>query len=776
MSATSRTAATAESASPPGGRVGRWNELGGIASVVALVLAYLSPALKDGGRFGSFDFVIPLTPLGNGLYKGAPFNTLNSDVVSQLSAWNAFDWRQVHAGHFPLWNDLSLLGLPHFLNFESAVLSLPDLVSYAVPLPFAFISAVAVKMLIAGIGTYVFSRVIGLRPLGASFAGISFMLSGAFANWLTWPLSDVLAWTGWIATFAVLAYRWPRRARWVVGLAVSVAFCLYGGFPEADVFVAFLLVLITVVFVARTLLAGRGLSLGGALRTAVGVAAGIVLSLPLWLPGAQVLSLAHRNTEKGFPGLPARSLSLLFAQGYYGLPTRKNPFFLTGFNYYESVSYVGAVMLVLALVAAVRWWRHPLVTGLCVACLATIVVCYQTKSFHVVQDFLNSLSGRVEWLRFRSVLGFPLGVLAGLGLETVRARSRERAVWLPLTIGTLGALVVVLELWRRAGGTAGGAAARSVRDRSLLWPAVLVLALVLAVALVRFLGARGRVLACAGLFAANCGFLLFAGVGINSYSHAFYPVSPAMAALARDVGSAVVGLDDGNASEVQDFVPVGVYPEVNLGYSFIEFAGHDPVLPQSYFEVLGNPQAKGGPGFFEPDIASAATARHFGIGYILARAGLPAPRGARFVADVAGEGLYKVPGAARASLVGQSGGRNPIAPLSHPSPSEYDFTLDGSGGALVVLHVTDVPGWHATLDGRAVALDRYGGVMMSFRLPSKLGAGPHSVRLWYWPARLTYGLAAALAAVLGLVAYGLFCWMSARRRRGGTADGIQEGA
>ncbi len=562
----------------------RWRDLAGVGSVFAMACAYLSPALKDGGRFGSFDFVIPLTSLGKGAYPTPAFNHLNSDVVSQMNAWNLFDWTQIHAGHFPLWNDLSLLGLPQFLNFESAVLSLPDLVSYAVPLRFAFLVAVLVKLLIAGTGAYVLARVLGLRPLGASFAGISFMLSGAFANWLSWPLTDVVGWIGWIAAFAILAYRRHGRFGYILGLAASVAFCLYGGFPEANVFVAVSIAVMAVVFVAASAVAAvarrrsrppdgqasapGGFSLAGLWRATGGAVIGVLLALPLWWPGLQALQFAHRKTEGGFPGLPARSLSLLVAAGYYGLPTqvvdvktstRADVFFLTGWNYYETVSYVGVIMLVLAAVAVVKWWRHPTVVSLAALCVVVLVAAYQMKSFHPVQQFLNTVASQVQWERFRSVLGLPLGLLGGLGLETVLRRWRSRLAFAAFVTATALMVVVVAVLASRP---VAGAAQSSVRDRSLIWPAVLVgFCVICAVAWASALvleargGSRPSVqrwhqhlapaVMAGGLWVASAGFLLFAGVGVNAYSHTLYPVTPAIAELQHYVGSHLVGLDDG---------------------------------------------------------------------------------------------------------------------------------------------------------------------------------------------------------------------------------------
>ena len=238
--------------------------------------AFLAPALVDGGTFGPFDYGTTLTSLGTGLYPHI-HNLSNGDALSQMISWNTLDWRSIHSGHFPLWNDYSGLGMPEFLNFESSVLSLPDLLSYLAPLRDAFLVVVFVKFALAGTGAYVFARVVGVRIPAALFAGVTFMFSGAFANWITWPLADVVAWTGWIAALAVVAYR-SRRKLPVVGLAVVVAFSVYGGFPEANVMLVFVLGTFFAVAAAAAWICGRRPSLSGMLRATAGVVAGVALS------------------------------------------------------------------------------------------------------------------------------------------------------------------------------------------------------------------------------------------------------------------------------------------------------------------------------------------------------------------------------------------------------------------------------------------------------------------------------------------------------------------
>jgi hypothetical protein len=74
------------------------------------------------------------------------------------------------------------------------------------------------------------------------------------------------------------------------------------------------------------------------------------------------------------------------------------------------------------------------------------------------------------------------------------------------------------------------------------------------------------------------------------------------------------------------------------------------------------------------------------------------------------------------------------------------------------MRVTDLPGWHASIDGRALALSRYRGLMLEAAVP----AGPHVIHLWYLPARLVIGTWLALATLAALLAWAI--WPLAWRR------------
>jgi hypothetical protein len=734
--------------------------------MAAAIVGYLSPALKDGPSFGTFDSVIGFTSLGTGLYKTPVHNPTDGDVISQMETWNLFDWRQIHAGHFPLWNPFSLFGLPQFANFQSSVLSLPDLVSYAVPVRYAFLAVVVMKLVLAGTGCYVFARVVGLGAAASSFAGITYLLSGGFASDLTWPFTDVFAWIGWIAAFAVLTYRWPGRARYVVGLAVATTFSVYAGFPEANAYVALFLAVAGVVILAGLLARKNRLFVGGLVRIGAGVGTGILLSAPLLLPGLQYAARAHRQTRTVFYADPGRSLLALIAPGIDGLPIRGSHYLLSGSNFYETVSYVGIIVVVLAVVAVAAMPRQPVVLGMAVAAVVLVAVAYGIGNFHPLLSLLQHVGlSTVIWRRTRLLLGFPLGVLAGAGLETLLRSHTNPHAPRAFAAASLVACGAVIWLWVYA-SSARTAGVRSIESQALIWPTVLAGLCAVGAAAVLAAG-RGRPkaskattvrrLVVATLFVGNGLFLVFAGVGLNTWTHGFYPSTTAMRRLQADVGTGMFAVDDGRRN-VRDLSPLGYYPELNMAYRTAEFAGHDPMLPQSYYEVLSPGSANGGSGLLLPSIGTVAKANEYGISWLLVLPGRPAPAGVTYVATLAGERLYHVPGSSQFSVQPASAGS--VSSAAQPYAGSYTVRVRDSATITLVARVSAVPGWHATIDGRAARLRTDDGIMQSLVVPP----GVHIVHLWYDPPLILDGVWLALAAAVGLALYGLVSWRRGRRR------------
>ncbi len=97
--------------------------------------------------------------------------------------------------------------------------------------------------------------------------------------------------------------------------------------------------------------------------------------------------------------------------------------------------------------------------------------------------------------------------------------------------------------------------------------------------------------------------------------------------------------------------------------------------------------------------------------------------------------------------------------VAHPDPASWALTTTAPGPRVLRLRLTDVPGWHATIDGHPLALSPFAGVMFQARIPP----GHHHIELHYWPDTFSEGLVLAGAAVAGLLVAPII--VEVRRRR-----------
>ena len=755
-----------------------WKDAVGLAWVVLAGLAVLVPALSHGASLGSYDI---MGQFGVTAHPGQVHDALLNDVINQMIPWTSLAWTQVHAGHLPLWNPYVVTGTPLAFNWQSSAFSPPALVSYLVPLRLAYTCQVLLTLVIAGTGAYVCGRVLRLGVLACTLAGVAFELSGPFVSWLGWPIASVASWTGWVLAGLVLVLRGGHRARAVVLTGFALACAVLAGQPDALV----LLVMASAVFVLVMLGVrwARDGSPTGLVRPVIDLALcavlGVLLSAPLLLPGLQTVSHSVRaaNGAGGLNAQHAIALPILL-NGY--------AFGLVGFPNLLDFQYIGAAVVALAAGAVLLRRRSGWVLALAAVGVLGLLLTYVNPADVLV----NALPGlhAVRLPRADLFLGFATAVLAGAGLQLLVTTARPAAhrVFGVLFLVAGSSLAVV---W--ATGYRKLIGFDELTAPSYLWAAgslLMGLAVVgLAVTTVRkpvAIGAgdtaarpihrrwRDPVLARrAGgiaLIVLESVFLVVAGSSVWTATPGGTPHSPAAQRLEHIVGGTVVGL---GASQCHpDTSELGFAPNTNILYGVRQFAAYDPLLPQRLYTswTANTGQSPGYPQFshFCPAITSVALARRYGVSYVLEPGGAPGPPGTRLVATIAGEALFAVPDVheATATALG-AGGRlpsdsdpgSPVA-VSHPDPATWHLTTRSATAQVVRLRLTDVPGWHASIDGRPLRLVRWDGVMLQAVVPP----GAHRVAVWYRPAAFDLGIVLAafglLAAVVGLA------WGPVRRR------------
>lgn len=750
-------------------------DLLGVLWVIAAGIALLVPTLLHGSHIGTYDI---LSQLGLSKQHGIIVHDPgNGDQIDSMIPWSALAWTQVHHGQLPLWNPYNGLGLPLAFNWQSAPFALPALIGYLLPLQYAFDGGMVVTLIVAGTGAYVLGRVLGLGVVGCAFAGTVFELSGPLTGWLGFPHAEVMSWGGWLFAAAILVIRPEHRVRSIVLFAVVLAMIVYSGQPEVlAVFGLALALFLLAVMLQRTpMFRGAGQILRPLADLSVATIAGLALAAPLALPGFQVISLSTRSGAGTVSALQLHNLIYFISQGFDGIPIAGSAVFGESYFYSQTASYVGIIAVVLAVLAITIRFRRPEVVGFCVVTIVMLAIVFVPAA----RSLLNSLPvlGKVSWDRALMPIALALAALSGFGLDALVRSHNERSVrrWSAAWFAVAGLMLLVIYGIGRGSLPSYQA---SIRATSFVGPAIgiavgLLVVLVLSIVDRRRgpsqpVGRRIKVgsVAGVGLLAFETAFLLSAGIPIPTSTSTFLKPTPAEVSLQRSVGASTVGFGNGTCGQL------GIDTSDNDYYGVHEFDAYDPIIPESYFTAwFANTGTHTGIPIlneFCPLITTSTEARLYGVSFVLEPAGSPGPKGAAFVKNVGDESLYHITGSGIATLtpLSPSGALPPVgakgAPVkvTQPAPTVWKVAIRATSPQVLRLRLTNLPGWHTTIDGKPVQLESFAGVMLQARIP----AGDHVVQLHYWPSRLTLGIVLAAISAAGLLAALIVA--RARRDRG----------
>ena len=125
-----------------------------------------------------------------------PHNHLLADLILENYAWKLFLVQAFHNRELPLWDPYIFAGHPFLANGQHSALYPLSIVFYVLPLWRAYGVFAWLQLGLAGIFTYLFARVLGIRRLGGLIAGITFQFSGFMVVSVVHPM--VIAGASWL--------------------------------------------------------------------------------------------------------------------------------------------------------------------------------------------------------------------------------------------------------------------------------------------------------------------------------------------------------------------------------------------------------------------------------------------------------------------------------------------------------------------------------------------------------------------------------------------------
>lgn len=397
-----------------------------------------------------------------------PHNDLLSDLYLENYAWKRFILNSIRGRALPLWNPYIFTGMPFLATGQHSAMYPFSILFYVLPLSAAFGWFAALHMFLAGTTMYILARTFRLARLGATVAGVGFMLSGFMVTRQVFPM--IIAAAVWLPLLLAVIEKLANMAEEghtsLVGYlpyalvgSVAIGLVFLAGHPEMYYYVALVCGLFAVYRLIRVLLTTKQLGSGGrvALILASMVVLGAGLGFAQWGP---LLELVQQNFREGSTTFeevlgwawPWRRVFSMFVPDFFGNPSHHTYFDLYQWrtmaitqnyfgdpitnpnwgmkNYVEGTGYLGFAASMLVIVALLRRkGRH--LGFLAVLATFSILFVFGSPLYIIIYKLpgLNQVHSPFRWI-------FPFTVcstlMAGMGADALwqdRDREPGRGVW-----------------------------------------------------------------------------------------------------------------------------------------------------------------------------------------------------------------------------------------------------------------------------------------------------------------------------------------------------------
>jgi hypothetical protein len=121
-------------------------------------------------------------------------NLLLDDPTLCFIPWRHFAIQSFKEGILPLWNPYINAGQPFIGNAQSSLFDVFNIIGLFFSLESSLVIIAVLRLLLAGLFTYLFAREIGIAKAGAVLSMLAYTFSTPIISWIGFPLSAVSIW------------------------------------------------------------------------------------------------------------------------------------------------------------------------------------------------------------------------------------------------------------------------------------------------------------------------------------------------------------------------------------------------------------------------------------------------------------------------------------------------------------------------------------------------------------------------------------------------------
>ena len=249
-------------------------------------------------------------------------NAAMPDIIDQIYPWRYLAISLWKEGQVPLWNPYNFAGNPLLANFQSAPLSVFNLLFFILPFVDAWSIIVLLQPLLMGIATYALMRQYSLSKIASVLSAVSAMFCGFMVVWMAYgTLSLAFAFLPFALVF-IEKYKNSQKARYLFLFSLTIPLSFFSGHFQTSVYVAlfiFAYLIFNILFEKKRKIV---------LLLLAAFFSGVLMTMIQVIPAVEFYSYTVRSEIfNNSDGIPFSYLITTFAPDFFGNPVTRNDYF-----------------------------------------------------------------------------------------------------------------------------------------------------------------------------------------------------------------------------------------------------------------------------------------------------------------------------------------------------------------------------------------------------------------------------------------------------------------